>query len=400
MSNCQPISASTDIEYSDCYLKALHEHAIVSVTDAQGRILAVNEKLCSISGYSRDELLGQNHRILNSGLHPKEFFAAMYRDIHAGKVWHGEVRNRAKDGHFYWVQATITPLVDEQGKAYRFISVRTDVTAQKEAESKLAEHTRTMLQMEKMSSIGQLAAGVAHEINNPIGFVNSNLGTLGSYVSDLMRFVDLGAATPEGLALQKEIDLNYLRNDVRELLAESAEGLQRVRKIVANLKDFSHVGEVEWQETDLIAGLESTLNVAWHELKYKANIRRELTALPRVRCVPAQINQVFLNLLVNAAHAIDGKGDITLRSGVAGEQVWIEIADTGCGMDEATQRKIFDPFFTTKPVGVGTGLGMSISWDIVQKHTGSIDVTSTPGKGSCFRITLPIAGPAHKENAP
>jgi PAS domain S-box-containing protein len=395
------ISASFDgLESADALLKALDEHAIVSVTDVQGRILVANDKFCAVSGFSRDELLGQDHRIINSGLHPKEFFAAMYRDIHAGKVWHGEIRNRAKDGRFYWVQSTIIPFFDAQGRLHRFICVRTDITAQKQAEIKLAEHTRTMLQMEKMSSIGQLAAGVAHEINNPVGFVNSNLGTLSRYADDLMRFAELGAATPAGQALQKEIDLDFLRTDLRELLAESAEGLQRVRRIVQNLKDFSHVGEAEWQEVDLLAGLEQTLNVAWHELKYKARIERKLAPLPRVCCVPAQINQVFLNLLVNAAQAIDGQGTITLRSNVNGEQVWIEISDTGCGMDEATQRKIFDPFFTTKPVGTGTGLGMSISWDIVQKHAGSIEVASAPGKGSCFRITLPVAGPARKESTP
>jgi two-component system NtrC family sensor kinase len=400
MSTCQPPTFNNDAEHSECYLQALNDHAIVSVTDVQGRILSVNDKFCEISGYSRDELLGQNHRMLNSGLHPQEYFRDMYRRIAAGKVWQGEFRNRAKDGHFYWVQATITPFMNTQGKVAKYIAVRTDITAQKQAESELAEHTRTMLHMEKMSSVGQLAAGVAHEINNPIGFVNSNLGTLGSYIGELMPFVELGAATPAGQELQKTFDLAYLRTDLRELLAESTEGLQRVRKIVANLKDFSHVGEAEWQEADLLAGLEQTLSVAWHELKYKAQIVRELAPLPRIRCVPAQINQVFLNLLINAAHAIDSQGTITLRSGLADERVWIEIADTGCGMDEATQRKLFDPFFTTKPIGTGTGLGMSISWDIVHKHAGSIAVTSTPGQGSCFRIHLPIAGPADKETAP
>jgi len=261
-------------------------------------------------------------------------------------------------------------------------------------EGEVAARTRELLQSEKMASIGQLAAGVAHEINNPIGFVNSNLGTLRRYIDDLLRLATLGAATPEGQALRQEIDLDFLRTDLADLMNESQEGLDRVRKIVANLKDFSRVDQAEWQEADLLAGLESTLNVAWHELKYKAEIARELEPLPLVRCMPAQINQVFLNLLVNAAQAIRERGVITLRSGVDGERVWIEIADTGCGMDAETQRRLFEPFFTTKPVGTGTGLGMSLTWDIVTKHGGEIAVDSAPGAGTRIRVTLPVAGPA------
>ncbi len=407
------------------YLLALDQHAIVSVTDEQGHILTANDKFCEISGYGRDELLGQNHRILNSGLHPQEYFRNMYQTLAAGKVWHGEFRNITKNGRFYWVQATITPFAGGDGNPARYVGIRTDITAQKMAEARVvddamqlqaaykklsADHQelvelrdqaekiqRQLLQAEKMSSIGQLAAGVAHEINNPIGFVSSNLGTLGSYVGELMRLAELGAETPAGQALQAEIDLDFLRTDVRDLLAESREGLERVRKIVANLKDFSHVGEVEWQHADLLVGLESTLNVVWHEVKYKAEIVRELVPLPVVCCVPAQINQVFMNLLVNAAQAIAEHGVITLRSGHDETQVWIEIADTGCGMDETTRLRLFDPFFTTKAVGIGTGLGMSIAWDIVQKHEGVLEVSSEPGRGSCFRLQLPIAGPARKE---
>ncbi len=260
-------------------------------------------------------------------------------------------------------------------------------------EAEVAERTRELLQSEKLASIGQLAAGVAHEINNPIGFVSSNLGTLGRYVDQLQRLAELGASTPQGNAIAREIDFDYLRSDLRDLLRESREGIERVHKIIVNLKDFSRVDQAEWQEADLLAGLESTLAVAAHELKYKAEIERELTPLPPVRCMPAQINQVFLNLLVNAAQAITGHGKITLKSGRENERVWIEIADTGCGMDEATKLRIFDPFFTTKPVGTGTGLGLSLSWDIVKKHGGSIEVDSTPGQGSRFRIWLPISGP-------
>ncbi|MDD5175437.1 MAG: ATP-binding protein [Sterolibacterium sp.] len=266
-------------------------------------------------------------------------------------------------------------------------------------EEKVAERTSELLHQEKMASIGQLAAGVAHEINNPIGFVNSNIGTLGHYVDQLLQLAEVGAATPEGQRLADEIGFDFLRADVRDLLKESRGGLERVRKIVADLKDFSHVDETQWQQTDLLLGLESTLNVVWHELKYKAEIIRELQPLPLVHCMPAQINQVFMNLLVNATQAIAERGIITLRSGRAGGRVWIEIVDTGCGMDEETRRRMFEPFFTTKPVGKGTGLGLSVTWDIIKKHGGSIDVVSNPGKGSAFRVWLPIDGTISRKAA-
>jgi hemerythrin-like metal-binding protein len=268
-----------------------------------------------------------------------------------------------------------------------------------ELEARVAERTRELLQAEKMASIGQLAAGVAHEINNPIGFVNSNLGTLNHYVEQLLRLAELGVSVPAGQALAAEIDFDFMRSDLPGLLKDSREGLERVRKIVADLKDFSHVDEAEWQEADLLAGLESTLNVVAHELKYKAEIVRLLAPLPPVRCIPAQINQVFMNLLVNAAQAIAEHGVITLRSGQAGERVWVEIADTGSGMDETTRRRLFEPFYTTKPVGTGTGLGLSVTWEIMQQHGGTLDVTSAPGQGSSFRVWLPIAGPALRQGA-
>ncbi|MDP1652885.1 MAG: bacteriohemerythrin [Rhodocyclaceae bacterium] len=260
---------------------------------------------------------------------------------------------------------------------------------------KVQDTQSQLLQSEKMASIGQLAAGVAHEINNPIGFVTSNLGTLGRYGDQLLQLAELGAATPAGQALKQEIDLDYLKTDLDDLLRETHDGLERVRTIVANLKDFSRVDQAAWQEADLLAGLESTLNVTAHELKYKAEIVRELQPLPPVRCVPAQINQVFLNLLMNAAQAIPERGTITLRSRADAQSVWIEIADSGCGMDATTQRRMFEPFFTTKPVGAGTGLGMSLTYDIVKKHGGRIDVGSTLGQGTTIRVSLPIAGPAN-----
>ncbi|MFO1339280.1 MAG: ATP-binding protein [Burkholderiaceae bacterium] len=250
-----------------------------------------------------------------------------------------------------------------------------------------------------MASIGQLAAGVAHEINNPVGFVNSNLNTLKHYVEDLLALISayeqhegqLGEAQRSELGgLKQDLDLAYLREDVPQLLRESADGLTRVKRIVQDLKDFSRVDNSDWQEADLNAGLDSTLNVVYNEVKYKAEVRKQYGQLPQVRCLAAQLNQVFMNLIVNAAHAIEGHGVITLSTGQCGPWVWVEVSDTGSGMSAEVQRRVFEPFYTTKPVGKGTGLGLSLSFSIVQKHQGMIKIRSAPGEGSTFRVWIPL----------
>jgi hemerythrin-like metal-binding protein len=259
--------------------------------------------------------------------------------------------------------------------------------------AKVEETQNQLMQSEKMAAIGQLAAGVAHEINNPVGFVNSNIGTLKTYTNQLLAVI---AAYENGdpaaiAAARQKADLEFLREDLPTLILESQDGLSRVTRIVQDLKDFSHVDEAEQQQADLNAGIESTLNVVANEIKYKAEVHRQLGDIPAVRCVPAQINQVFMNLLVNAAQAIETRGSITIRSGTENGFVWFDVEDTGKGMSEEVQRRIFEPFYTTKPVGKGTGLGLSLSYDIiVKKHGGRFDVRSTPGVGTCFRLWLPI----------
>ena len=258
---------------------------------------------------------------------------------------------------------------------------------------RLEEAQNQLLQSEKMASIGQLAAGVAHEINNPIGYVNSNLGTLQRHISDILTVLaayEAGVSAERAKEIAENLELDYIREDILALLNESLEGIARVRKIVQDLKDFSHVDEAEWQFADLHRGLESTLNIVHNELKYKATVVREYGDLPEVECLPSQLNQVFMNILVNAAHAIRETGIITLRTGNSGEEVWIEISDTGQGIPKENLSRIFDPFFTTKPVGKGTGLGLSLSYSILQKHGGRIEVDSEQGKGSTFRVILPV----------
>ncbi|NRF71819.1 ATPase [Aquincola sp. S2] len=261
-----------------------------------------------------------------------------------------------------------------------------------------------LMQSEKLASIGQLAAGVAHEINNPVGYVFSNFGTLERYLADLFRMLGayeeaepLLAGTPAARRLadlRREIELDYLKEDVPTLMAESCEGIKRVRKIVQDLKDFSHVdARQEWEWADLHKGIDSTLNIVNNEIKYKADVVREYGALPEIECLPSELNQVFMNLLVNAAHAVSKeRGTIVIRSGVdaGGAAAWVEVEDDGCGIAKENLSRVFDPFFTTKPVGKGTGLGLSLSYGIVKKHGGRLEVDSEPGRGTRFRITLPV----------
>lgn len=263
---------------------------------------------------------------------------------------------------------------------------------------KLEEAQNQLLQSEKMASIGQLAAGVAHEINNPVGFVNSNLGTLQNYTHKMLRLLAAYEQTEESLTddllqeircLKAEIDVEFLREDIGSLLSESLDGLQRVKQIVCDLKDFSHVDKAAREWANLETGLDSTLNVVWNELKYKAKVVKEYGDTPKIECMPSQLNQVFMNLLINAAHAIEDHGQINIRTGHDAHNVWLEVEDTGKGIAPEHIGRIFEPFFTTKPIGKGTGLGLSLSYGIVHKHGGRIEVTSEVGKGSMFKVLLP-----------
>jgi len=271
--------------------------------------------------------------------------------------------------------------------------------------SQLSSAQEHLVQSEKLASIGQLAAGVAHEINNPIGYIFSNFGTLEKYLADLFQMLGAyekvenrhsDAQTVSALvSLRKKLELDFLKEDIPTLMRESKEGIVRVRKIVQDLKDFSHVDtNPEWQWANLNQGIDSTLNVINNELKYKADVVKEFGDIPEVQCMPSQINQVVMNLVVNAAHAMGpARGSITVRTGVDAEQVWLEVSDTGSGIPADVLPRIFDPFYTTKPVGKGTGLGLSLSYGIVQKHHGHIEVQTDAGRGSTFRVTLPIKQP-------
>ena len=265
-----------------------------------------------------------------------------------------------------------------------------------------------LIQSEKMSAVGLLAAGVAHEINNPVGFVMSNLTTLTDYVSTFKKVFALhdefvAAVAESDVSKQHSItnrleelvereDLPYIMEDIDHLLAESTEGADRVKDIVQSLKSFARVDETQIREADINEGIEATLKVVWNELKYKCQVHKELGSIPHIRCNPGQLNQVFMNLLINAAHAIPERGEIAIETGTHEDCIEIRISDTGVGIPPQDVSRIFDPFFTTKEVGCGTGLGLSISHGIIQEHNGTIEVKSEIGKGTTFVVRLPIEG--------
>ena len=376
--------------------------AIVSL-DEEGRILSFNPAAVALFGYQSSEVSGSPIARL---LPPES-------DTVITRMENGLGQGKRKDGTVFPIEISVAKTTGETDAGH-VVTLR-DITLRRQAEDALMRHfaevqalnaqikdaQAQLLQSEKMASVGQLAAGVAHEINNPIGYVYSNLGTLEKYVQDLFGIV----ATYEEIepaiadvevrervrAAREKADLNFLRDDVRALMGETREGITRVKKIVQDLKDFSRIDATdEWHWADLQKGLDTTLNIVWNDLKYKAEVRKEYADIPEVECRASQLNQVFMNLLVNAGHAIEEKGVITIRTGQEGEQVWIEIEDSGKGIAPEHLTRIFDPFFTTKPIGQGTGLGLSLSYGIVQKHGGRIEVKSELGQGTAFKVYLPI----------
>lgn len=293
------------------------------------------------------------------------------------------------------------------------VFIVSDITQQKKFTEQLEEKNRELetayaaltatqaqvVHQEKMASIGQLAAGVAHEINNPMGFITSNLSTLAKYVERLSGFIRLqrcavegcdGAVVSELREMERSIRLDFILDDIGTLIRESLDGADRVRHIVKSLKSFSRADDGERAVTDINSCIESAITITWNEIKYKATLEKELSDLPGVLCSPNQLNQVFMNLLINAVQAIEKEGKITVRTWRDGSRVCASVSDSGCGIPADIVSRIFEPFFTTKKVGAGTGLGLSISYELIQRHGGDILVDSVPGKGSTFTVRLPV----------
>ena len=374
--------------------------AIIMV-DGADRIAFWNPAAEKIFGYAAAEVLG---RELHPLLAPPRFQAASaqgfagFRSSGTGAAMGKTLELAAlrKDGTEFPMEISLAAIRRED--SWWGVAIVRDITERKALDAQLAQAQRHLLQSDKLAAIGQLAAGVAHEINNPIGFVSSNMGSLERYVKDILEVLDfyagLAGEDEKALAAVQELkqqkNFDYLRGDIQQLIAESQDGLQRVRKIVQDLKTFARVDEANWQWADLRAGLETTLNMVWNELKYHCTVHKDYGDLPEVWCLPSQLNQVFMNLLVNAGQAIAGKGEITIRTGQRGEEVFVAVSDSGSGISPENQGKLFEPFFTTKPVGKGTGLGLSLAFSIVQRHGGRIEVDSEVGKGSTFTVWLPV----------
>jgi PAS domain S-box-containing protein len=338
-----------------------------------------------------------------------------------------------KDGTYRWILARGAALRHDDGTPCRFAGSHTDITSRKHAEKLLREQNERleaaaltereamealklaqsrMVQSEKLASLGQMVAGVAHEINNPLSFVGNNIAVLQRDLTDLRELLllyqeaDAVIATerPELLSRIEQFrdvaDVEYTVNNLQGLLARSREGLKRIQQIVKDLRLFARIDEGERNEADLNTGIESTITIIHgHAHKKGVTIKPDLHPLPPVNCYPARINQVIMNLLSNAIDATPEGGTVTVRTTSEKDRVNIQIIDTGVGIPPEMRQKIFDPFFTTKPVGQGTGLGLSISYGIVHDHGGTIEVDSTLGEGTTFTVSLPLQSPSRLKPA-
>jgi PAS domain S-box-containing protein len=333
----------------------------IQITDANGKMIYVNPAFEKASGFSKEELIGRNPRILNSGRHSREFWKLVWDHITTRKVWVGEIENRRKDGSAFHTELVISPIVDGNGHIVGFLGAHRDITEQKILEQQL-------VRSQKMESIGTLAAGIAHEVGNP-------LTSISSLVQVIQR------TTADEFAKEK---LELIKDQIN-----------RIARIIRDLVDFSRPSSYVIKPTDVNKVIREALNIVQYGKKVKdiaftLELGDDLQSLP---LVPDQLAQVFINILMNAVDSLDGKpGSIWIQSRIEGEVVEVLVKDTGKGIAPDDREKIFEPFFTTKAVGKGTGLGLWVSYGIVQSFGGDIEVDSDLGRGSTFKILLPVNG--------
>ncbi len=384
---------------------------IWSLEPHSGRLTYVSPTVYRLRGYTAEEVMArhadesltpQSQDLVNRVIADK--LAEIAFGDHSNLSVQLELEQPCRDGSTVWVEVSASFVLDESGTLIEIVGIARDITERRKAEASLRELQAQLLQNEKMASIGQLAAGIAHEINNPMGFINSNLTTLCKYIDKFDRYIGTleahigesgnDEAVQNIMQKRKELKLDYVQRDVHSLLDESIEGAERVMKIVQDLKTFSRADSSTMEEANINQCLDSTINIIWNQIKYVAELVRDYSELPLVVCNAQQLNQVFLNLLVNASHAIQAKGEengtVTVSTWADHQNIYIAVSDTGCGMSKEVQARIFEPFFTTKDVGKGTGLGLSISFEIIKKHGGELTVESIEGEGSTFTIRLPI----------
>ena len=387
------------------------------VVDAEGRIITANTTAEEILAAEPGGLVGRRVWDWLADETPEQ--SVIGRTLGEGLSFKGqETKLRLDDGSVLPIGMSCSPLVVEPGgegelEGRAAVAIFQDLSEVKQLQ-------RQVLQTEKMASIGQLAAGVAHEINNPMGFIHANLFQMTEYLGDLRQawervddlqkailnatsdaegFEAVRASSESLAAVTQELGLDFVQTDFAKAVRESQDGAERIRHIVKDLRDFSHQGSDECIEADVNQCLDSTASIAWTMMKHSVVLEKEYCDLPAIRCYPSQLKQVFMNLLVNAYQAIEeklgdtGTGRIELRSEREGDGVSISIRDTGTGIPARDQARIFDPFFTTKEVGAGTGLGLATSYSIVRRHRGRLEVTSEPGEGATFKVWLPLSGP-------
>lgn len=334
---------------------ALDQSSIVAFTNEKGIITSVNDKFCEISKYSREEVVGQDHRILNSSYHPKSFFKEMWRTIGQGQVWKGEIKNKAKDGTYYWVDTTIVPFLNEDGKPYQYLAIRNDITERKDTEALLRVQ-------DKLAAVGKMAAGIAHEIRNP-------LTSMKGYA--------------EFLQLDEESE------ERREYLDIILDEVDRVNSIVEDFLVLAKPKMVQLKEQNIVPVIQNVVSLLEFEAR-KKNVRIHFHSdqeLIQVECDEDRLKQVFLNFIKNGIEAMPSGGDIFVKTLVEDNQVQISIQDTGVGIPEDKLAKIGEPFFTTKKNG--NGLGLMVSFKIIENHHGKVYVESELNKGTTFSIVLP-----------
>jgi len=356
---------------------ALDQSTIVAITDQRGIINYVNDEFCRISKYSREELLGQDHRIINSGYHPKEFIRDLWTTIAAGQVWKGELRNLAKDGSIYWVDTTIVPFLNSDGKPYQYVAIRHDITQLKLAEAQVLKQAAELQRAAQLSFVGELAAGLAHEIKNPLA------------------------------GIQGGVDILIRRRDKNDPEREALEGMrhevQRIDSTVRALLDRARPRLISVKTTSLTDIVGRTVNLARAQLTnaaapgHRVSLEFDPPADPiTIRIDPAQIEDAVLNLIINAIEAVDGDGEVKIRIERSQDdreeefdtEAIIRVSDNGCGINEEDLNRIFNPFFTMRPGG--TGLGLPAVRRIAGAHGGRVEVTSSLGNGSTFSLHLPI----------
>lgn len=375
----------------------------VVITDIDGTILYANKSFETVSGYTVAEALGQNPRMLKSGLHDERFYQELWQNITVSGTWSGRLKNRKKDGTIFEEEARISGVKDERGNVTNYVAVKKDITHEAALEMQL-------MQARKLESIGQLAAGIAHEINTPSQYVGDNIRFLqeaiDGFVTVIEKYDELSKEICSELKTgelytrlqqtKEDVDLTFLLEEAPSAINQSLDGIERISKIVAAMKEFAHPGTGQMTMNDINKALNSTITVASNEWKYVANVETDLAeGLPMIPCYIGEMNQVFLNILVNAAHAIGGAnrdaGIIRVKTTLENPFLRIDISDNGTGIPEAIRDRIFDPFFTTKEVGKGTGQGLALAFaTVTERHHGKLQVNSKEGEGTTFSLFLPL----------